>query len=110
MSLTGRTLGGRYCIQHRVGEGGTAHVYLARDIERDGEVAVKVLLPQLITDSALVERLRREAVIAMLVPDPDATGGLRAVVMDSAWRRSCRRTRSCKSSRGAASCWARRSS
>jgi serine/threonine protein kinase len=82
MSLTGRTLGGRYCIQHRVGEGGTAHVYLARDIERDGEVAVKVLLPQLITDSALVERPRREAVIAMLVPDPDATGGLRAVVMD----------------------------
>ena len=26
MSLTGQTLGGRYCIEHRVGAGGTAHV------------------------------------------------------------------------------------
>jgi serine/threonine-protein kinase len=58
------TLGGRYCIDRRVGEGGMAHVYFARELERDSEVAVKVLLPQLASDPASVDRLRREAVIA----------------------------------------------
>ena len=33
LSLTGLTLGGRYCIEHRVGAGGMAHVYFARDLE-----------------------------------------------------------------------------
>jgi serine/threonine-protein kinase len=50
MSLTGLTLGGRYCIEHRVGEGGMAHVYFARDLESSSEVAIKVLLPQLTSD------------------------------------------------------------
>jgi serine/threonine protein kinase len=71
MSLTGQTLGGRYCIEHRVGEGGMAHVYFARDNESGGEVAIKVLLPQLVTDPASVERLRREAVIAMRLDHPN---------------------------------------
>ena len=70
-SLTGLTLGGRYCIEHRVGEGGMAHVYFARDLERDCEVAIKVLLPQLASDEASVERLRREAVIAMRLEHPN---------------------------------------
>ena len=64
MCLTGLTLAGRYCIEHRVGEGGMAHVYFARDLESDSEVAIKLLLPQLESDPASVERLRREAVIA----------------------------------------------
>jgi serine/threonine protein kinase len=69
--LTGQTLGGRYCIARRLGQGGMADVYLARDLERGGEVAVKVLLPQLIGDPAAVERLRREAVIAMRLDHPN---------------------------------------
>ncbi len=71
MSLTGQTLDGRYCIEGRLGQGGMAYVYLARDLESDGEVAIKVLLPQLIGDTASVERLRREAVIAMRLDHPN---------------------------------------
>ena len=56
MSLTGLTLAGRYCIEHRVGEGGMAHVYFARDLESDSEVAIKVLLPQLESDPESVKR------------------------------------------------------
>ena len=50
MSLTGVTLGDRYCIDRQVGQGGMAHVYFAHDLERDSEVAIKVLLPQLVSD------------------------------------------------------------
>jgi serine/threonine protein kinase len=71
MSLTGLTLAGRYCIEHRVGEGGMAHVYFARDLESDSEVAIKVLLPQLTSDPDSVERLRREAVIAARLKHPN---------------------------------------
>jgi eukaryotic-like serine/threonine-protein kinase len=71
MSLTGLTLAGRYCIEHRVGEGGMAHVYFARDLESDSEVAIKVLLPQLASDPDSVKRLRREAVIAARLKHPN---------------------------------------
>ena len=71
MSLAGQTLGGRYRIEHRIGEGGMAHVYFAHDIESGADVAIKVLLPQLTGDSASVERLRREAVIAMRLDHPN---------------------------------------
>jgi len=71
ISLTGQTIGGRYCIEHRVGQGGMAHVYFARDLESNSEVAIKVLLPQLVIDPASVERLRREAVIAMRLKHPN---------------------------------------
>src|SRR5215207_8163965 len=71
MSLTGQTLGDRYCLERRVGEGGMAHVYFARDLERGGEVAIKVLLPQLAGDTPSVQRLRREAVIAMRLDHPN---------------------------------------
>ena len=71
MSLTGLTLAGRYCIEHRVGEGGMAHVYFARDLESDSEVAIKVLLPQLASDPESVKRLRREAVIAARLKHPN---------------------------------------
>jgi eukaryotic-like serine/threonine-protein kinase len=71
MSLTGQTLDGRYRIEGRLGQGGMAYVYLARDLESDGEVAIKVLLPQLMGEPAAVERLRREAVIAMRLDHPN---------------------------------------
>ena len=40
-------LAGRYAIEHQIGEGGMATVYLARDIKHDRRVAVKVLKPEL---------------------------------------------------------------
>jgi eukaryotic-like serine/threonine-protein kinase len=71
VGLTGQTLGGRYRIDRRVGEGGMAHVHLARDLETDGEVAIKVLLPQLLGDQESAQRLQREAVIAMRLEHPN---------------------------------------
>jgi serine/threonine protein kinase len=71
MNLTGQTLGGRYHIEGRLGQGGMAYVYLARDLESGGEVAIKVLLPDLIGVPEAVERLRREAVIAMRLDHPN---------------------------------------
>ena len=77
MGLAGQTLGGRYCIERQIGEGGMAYVYLARDLESDGEVAIKVLLPQLTGDPTSVERLRREAVIAIR---PELPANLETVI------------------------------
>jgi serine/threonine protein kinase len=71
MSLTGQTLGGRYRIDRQIGEGGMAHVYLARDLETDSEVAIKVLLPQLLGDAESAKRLQREAVIATRLEHPN---------------------------------------
>jgi tRNA A-37 threonylcarbamoyl transferase component Bud32 len=70
-SLTGRTLGGRYRIERRLGEGGMSYVYLAQDLETDRQVALKVLSPRLIRDPASVERLKREAAIAMRLDHPN---------------------------------------
>src|SRR5689334_17203305 len=36
-------LGGRYIIEREIGRGGMAHVYLAKDVQHDRDVAVKVL-------------------------------------------------------------------
>jgi serine/threonine-protein kinase len=40
-------LAGRYAIEKKIGEGGMATVYLARDIKHDRHVALKVLKPEL---------------------------------------------------------------
>jgi serine/threonine-protein kinase len=71
VGLGGQTLGGRYDVGRRVGTGGMAHVYHARDTEAGGEVAIKVLLPQLASNPLHVERLRREAAIAMRLDHPN---------------------------------------
>ena len=41
------SLGGHYAIQHEIGEGGMAVVYLARDLRHERLVAIKVLKPEL---------------------------------------------------------------
>jgi eukaryotic-like serine/threonine-protein kinase len=40
-------LAGRYAIEHKLGVGGMATVYLARDLKHDRDVALKVLRPEL---------------------------------------------------------------
>jgi eukaryotic-like serine/threonine-protein kinase len=57
----GQTLGGRYQLEERVGEGGMSSVYRARDTVLDREVAVKVLHEHFSRDPEYVERFRREA-------------------------------------------------
>ena len=71
VNLMGQTIDARYRVEAFIGQGGMAYVYLSRDLEQDREVAVKVLLPQLTIDEDSVERLRREAVIAMRLDHPN---------------------------------------
>lgn len=51
----------RYELHQRIGRGGMADVFLARDLLLDRDVAVKVLFPEHAVDPNFVERFRREA-------------------------------------------------
>ena len=64
-------LNDRYEMQQRIGRGGMADVYLARDILLDRLVAIKVLFPEYATDPAFVERFRREAQSAANLNHPN---------------------------------------
>jgi eukaryotic-like serine/threonine-protein kinase len=61
----------RYEIQQRIGRGGMADVFLARDVLLDRPVAVKVLFPEFATDPNFVERFRREAQAAANLNHPN---------------------------------------
>jgi beta-lactam-binding protein with PASTA domain/predicted Ser/Thr protein kinase len=65
---------GRYELHRRLGRGGMAEVYLARDQMLDRAVAVKVLFPALATDPGFVERFRREAQSAAALNHPNIVG------------------------------------
>jgi serine/threonine protein kinase len=54
----------RYRPLQVLGRGATAEVLLARDLELDRDVAVKVLAPELGADPSVPERFAREAVLA----------------------------------------------
>src|SRR4029453_9683182 len=62
---------GRYELHRRLGRGGMAEGYLARDQLLDRPVAVKVLFPALATDAGFVERFRREAQAAANLQHPN---------------------------------------
>jgi eukaryotic-like serine/threonine-protein kinase len=61
----------RYEIQSRIGRGGMADVYVARDRLLERRVAVKVLFPEFATDPSFVERFRREAQAAANLTHPN---------------------------------------
>jgi beta-lactam-binding protein with PASTA domain len=72
MSDPGPTIfNGRYELHRRLGRGGMAEVFLARDQLLDRPVAVKVLFPEFATDEAFVERFRREATAAANLNHPN---------------------------------------
>ncbi len=72
--LSGRVMDGRYQMEMRVGEGGMAYVYRAKDRETGRTVAVKVLMSRLTGDQEAVARLRREAQVAMRLDHPNVCG------------------------------------
>ena len=72
--LSGRVMDGRYQMEMRVGEGGMAYVYRAKDRETGRTVAVKVLMSRLVGDQEAVARLRREAQVAMRLDHPNVCG------------------------------------
>ena len=76
-TLSGQVLDRRYRVAQRLGEGGMSYVYRAEEIETGRIVALKILLPRLSRDPSSVERLRREATIAMRLDHPNVCPILR---------------------------------
>jgi Serine/threonine protein kinase len=68
-------LSGRYALERELGRGGMATVYLARDLEHDRHVAVKVLLPELAVTLG-VERFLREIEVGTSLQHPHIVGVL----------------------------------
>lgn len=64
--LTGQSLGD-YQILRRLGRGGMAEVYLARQQSLKRNVALKILKPELAEDASYIERFQREAQSAALL-------------------------------------------
>jgi serine/threonine-protein kinase len=64
-------LNDRYELQQRIGRGGMADVFLARDLLLNRQVAIKVLFPEFATDPNFVERFRREAQSAANLNHPN---------------------------------------
>jgi serine/threonine protein kinase len=56
-----RTIGDRYRLEARIGTGGSAEVWRARDERLDRPVAVKLLHAHLFPDGASRQRMAREA-------------------------------------------------
>jgi eukaryotic-like serine/threonine-protein kinase len=69
--LSASSYGGRYQVIERVGAGGMAEVYRARDELLGREVAVKVLSQRFASDRSFVERFRREAQAAANLNHPN---------------------------------------
>lgn len=76
-TLTGQLLDQRYEIVSKLGEGGMSYVYHARELSTGEDVAIKVLSPRLLGDPSSVERLRREAGLAMRLNHPNVCRILR---------------------------------
>ena len=76
-TLSNQILDARYQVMKKLGEGGMSYVYLAKEIPSGETVAIKVLSPRLATDKSSVERLRREAGLAMRLEHPNVCRILR---------------------------------
>jgi len=76
-TLSNQILDARYQVMKKLGEGGMSYVYLAKEISSGAIVAIKVLSPRLASDKSSVERLRREAGLAMRLDHPNVCRILR---------------------------------
>jgi hypothetical protein len=61
MTMIGTLLGGRYRLDAQIGRGGMSTVYLAFDTVLERPVAIKLMHREIASDSAQLERFRREA-------------------------------------------------
>jgi len=66
-----RALAGEYSLQRELGRGGMGIVYLARDVQLDRDVAIKVLPSHLAEDGTARERFVREARMAASLSHPN---------------------------------------
>ncbi|MFY9113969.1 MAG: Stk1 family PASTA domain-containing Ser/Thr kinase [Dethiobacteria bacterium] len=68
--MIGKQLRGRYELLVKIGEGGMANVYSARDNLLNRTVTVKILKDYLVSDQDFVRRFRREAQAAAALSHP----------------------------------------
>ncbi len=71
MNIVGKVIGNRYEILEKIGEGGMATVYKARDNVLKRYVAVKVLRDEFITDEEFIKRFNTEAQSAASLTHPN---------------------------------------
>src|SRR5207253_2033770 len=64
--LVGATFAERYLIERELGRGGSAVVYLARDVKHNRRVAIKVLHSELTTTAARQRFVSEIAIVAQL--------------------------------------------
>ena len=76
-TLSSQRIDNRYEVVKRLGEGGMSYVYEAKDLTRGETIAIKILSPKLSADTSSVQRLRREAGLAMRLEHPHACKILR---------------------------------
>src|ERR1700758_1251487 len=60
---TGSLLGHTYRIEALLARGGMGEVYRARHAELNTEHAIKIILPELVSDARIVDLFRREAAV-----------------------------------------------
>jgi serine/threonine-protein kinase len=66
-----KIFGGRYEVLERIGAGGMAIVYKAKDVLLNRVVTIKVLREQFVTDEDFIRRFRREAQSAASLSHPN---------------------------------------
>ncbi len=71
MVVSGMYLAGRYEIQEKIGSGGMADVYKAKDHKLNRLVAIKVLKPDFSSDASFVKKFRVEAQSAAGLSHPN---------------------------------------
>ena len=59
-SLVGKTISDRYRIERYITAGGFAYIFQAHDLEKDRQVAFKLLIPEHMDDPHLVDRFMHE--------------------------------------------------
>ena len=72
--MTGQLLDGRYQLEKKIGSGGMADVYMAKDILLDRVVAVKILHSNFAEDNEFIVRFRHEAQSAGRLSHPNIVG------------------------------------
>ncbi len=74
MNIEGRLIANRYEILKKVGNGGMATVYKAKDHILNREVAVKILKDEFTTDDEFIKRFRSEAQAVASLTHPNIVG------------------------------------
>ena len=69
--LVGQTLDGRYCVEHKIGEGGMGVVFAARHAVIERPLAIKVLKREAMRDAGTILRFVQEAKAASRIGHPN---------------------------------------